>query len=275
MRDIVDDERRGDRPATAISPSGCVRRRPSASPALLIDVPHRLRRAGSHPTRRRTQRGRSDLCRGSLGGLPFVAQIDICPAPREPRSMSEPGFLDRARAALRTHVTTAAAPRRRISAERSPASVGAAEVNAFFLTSGCRGERQRVYRAAGFSNPGVSRSSCSRRSVAVDHATVGTPSKEASSRSSRAALSAFRSVSDVMGRKSLMSTAPGCYPATAAAYRSTDTLRTAQSITPTDSSPSLRNPHYWDVCTAAARHVTMRYAAQLTTMLLQPNATER
>ncbi len=30
MRDIVNDERRGDRPATAISPSGCGRRRAPA-----------------------------------------------------------------------------------------------------------------------------------------------------------------------------------------------------------------------------------------------------
>ena len=43
---------------------------PSATPALLIDVPHRIVAPASHTARRRTQRHASDLCRGSLAARP-------------------------------------------------------------------------------------------------------------------------------------------------------------------------------------------------------------
>ena len=84
MRDIVDDERRRYRPATAVSPSGCGRRRIVCEPTLLDDEPHRLRRGGSHPMRRRTQRHAPDLCRGSLAQLLPVHASRSSPARTRP-----------------------------------------------------------------------------------------------------------------------------------------------------------------------------------------------
>ena len=52
MRAIVDDERRGDRLATATSPEGCGCGGPLALSPLLDDVPHRLRRGFARSARR-------------------------------------------------------------------------------------------------------------------------------------------------------------------------------------------------------------------------------
>ena len=55
MRDIVDDERRGDRGASS-QPSVDGGEAASASLPLLDDVPHRRRRGASHLPPRRRQR---------------------------------------------------------------------------------------------------------------------------------------------------------------------------------------------------------------------------
>jgi hypothetical protein len=55
---IVDDEQRGDRPATPMRPSGSGGAGVSAALALLDDVHrHRLRRAALHLPPRRPERG--------------------------------------------------------------------------------------------------------------------------------------------------------------------------------------------------------------------------
>ena len=57
---IVDDEQRGDRPATPMRPSGSGGAGASAALALLDDVHrHRLRRAALHLPPRRSERGSS------------------------------------------------------------------------------------------------------------------------------------------------------------------------------------------------------------------------
>ncbi len=57
---IVDDEQRGDRPATPIRPSGSGGAGASAAWALLAEVPRpRLRRAALHLPPRRSERGPS------------------------------------------------------------------------------------------------------------------------------------------------------------------------------------------------------------------------
>ncbi len=58
------NEADGPQPPSALRVAGGAAS--SASPSLLDDVPHRLRRADSHPTRRRPQRRLPDLCRASL-----------------------------------------------------------------------------------------------------------------------------------------------------------------------------------------------------------------
>src|SRR5688572_2141055 len=92
MRDIVDEERRANRPATAVSPAGCGRRRIVCEPPLLDDEPHRLRRGGSHTMRRRTQRNATYLRRttpsqtlfdgerGALECFPLATQlaVEVC-----------------------------------------------------------------------------------------------------------------------------------------------------------------------------------------------------
>ncbi len=57
---IVDDEQRGDRPASPMRPSGSGGAGASAALALLDDVQrHRLRRAALHLPPRRSKRGPS------------------------------------------------------------------------------------------------------------------------------------------------------------------------------------------------------------------------
>ena len=57
---IVDDEQRGDRPASPMRPSGSGAAGVSAALALLDDVhQHRLRRAALHLPPRRSERGPS------------------------------------------------------------------------------------------------------------------------------------------------------------------------------------------------------------------------
>jgi hypothetical protein len=57
---IVDDEQRGDRPATPMRPSGSGAAGASAALALLDDIQrHRLRRAALHLPPRRSKRGPS------------------------------------------------------------------------------------------------------------------------------------------------------------------------------------------------------------------------
>jgi len=57
---IVDDEQRGDRPASPMRPSGSGGAGASAALALLGDVQrHRLRRAALHLPPRRSERGPS------------------------------------------------------------------------------------------------------------------------------------------------------------------------------------------------------------------------
>jgi hypothetical protein len=57
---IVDDEQRGDRPATPMRPSGSGSAGASAALALLDDVQrHRLRRAALHMPPRRSERSPS------------------------------------------------------------------------------------------------------------------------------------------------------------------------------------------------------------------------
>ena len=61
MRDIVDDERRGDRAATSTSPKGCGSDGLLALSPLLDDVPHRLRRRFARSGRR----NRNDIASNS------------------------------------------------------------------------------------------------------------------------------------------------------------------------------------------------------------------
>jgi len=64
---IVDNEQRGDRPATPMRPSGSGGAAASAALALLDDVHrHRLRRAALHLPPRRSERGPSQFSDGLL-----------------------------------------------------------------------------------------------------------------------------------------------------------------------------------------------------------------